>query len=67
MEAREPGDIDENIDNFLNLMENVCDPLFAKNLNVPIGGLLIQIILINNKDHGSMKNVKHCEIVFTEN
>ena len=38
MQARDPGDIDENIDNFLNLMENACDPLFAKNLNVPIGG-----------------------------
>ena len=67
MQAREPGDIDENIDNFFNLMENVCDPLFAKNLNVSTGGLLIKIILINNKDHGSTKNVKHCVIVFTEN
>ena len=38
MQAREPGDIDENIDNFFNLMEKVCDPLFAKNLNVSTGG-----------------------------
>ena len=37
MQACEPTDIDENINTFLNLMEKACDPLFAKNLNVPTG------------------------------
>ena len=37
MQACEPADIDENINTFLNLMEKACDPLFAKNLNVPTG------------------------------
>lgn len=34
MQAREPGDIDENVSTFLNLMEKVCDPIFAKKLTV---------------------------------
>lgn len=36
--AREPDDINHNISNFTNLMENVCDPLFAKTVNVPKEG-----------------------------
>lgn len=33
--ASKPDDIDENIGDFLNLMENVCDPIFAKLLKIP--------------------------------
>ena len=38
MQAREPGNIDENSDNLFNLMEKVCFPLFEKHLGVPTGG-----------------------------
>ena len=35
MQASKTGDIDKNVGEFLNLMENLCDPIFAKKLNVP--------------------------------
>ena len=37
-QARESGDIDRNIGSVLNVMENVCDPLFVKKINVPTEG-----------------------------
>ena len=35
MQTREPENIDRNINSFLKIMENVCDPLFAVKINVP--------------------------------
>ena len=34
IQVQESDDID-NINNFLKAMENVCDPIFAKNIKVP--------------------------------
>ena len=36
IQVQESDDIDKNINNFLKVMENVCDPIFAKNIKVPI-------------------------------
>ena len=38
MEADSPENIDENVSNFVNLMENVCDPLFVKKFKPPENG-----------------------------
>ena len=38
MEADSPENIDENVSNFVNLMENVCDPLFVKKFKSPENG-----------------------------
>ena len=35
MQASRMGDIDKNVGDFLNLMENLSDPIFAKKLKVP--------------------------------
>ena len=36
IQVQESDDIDKNINNFLKVMEKVCDPIFAKNIKVPI-------------------------------
>lgn len=36
IQVQESDDIDKNINNFLKVMENVCDPIFAKNIKVSI-------------------------------
>ena len=38
MEADSPENIDENVSNFVNLMENVCYPLFVKMFKSPENG-----------------------------
>ena len=66
-QARESVDIDRNIDSFLNVMENVCDPLFAKKINVPKEGLN-DLKYINKQNRPwSMKNARRCETGFMEN
>ena len=66
-QARESVDTDRNIDSFLNVMENVCDPLFAKKINVPKEGLN-DLKYINKQNRPwSMKNARRCETGFMEN
>ena len=67
MQAREPGDIDENVSIFFNLMEKGATLFSQKSLQYQQKGVLIQIITINQTDHGSTKNAKHCEIAFIGN
>ena len=61
IQVQESDDID-NINIFLKVMENVCDPIFAKNIKVPKTSTL----LIGKANRGLTKSVRLYEIDFIE-